>query len=102
MDMQSSIESSLREALDLAHLDVLNESHNHGGPGTQTHYKVTAVSSEFEGVGPVKRHQRLYGLLNQQLQNGVHALALHTYTPAEWAKKNGAAPLSPDCLGGSN
>tara|TARA_R100001377_G_scaffold2036_1_gene1435 strand:+ start:273 stop:581 length:309 start_codon:yes stop_codon:yes gene_type:complete len=102
MDMQRSIEASLREALLLEHLDVLNESHNHGGPGTQTHYKVTAVSTEFEGMGPVKRHQRLYGLLTEQLHNGVHALALHTYTPTEWAKKNGAAPLSPDCLGGGH
>ena len=102
MDMQSSIEAKLREALVLERLDVLNESHNHGGSGTQTHFKVTAVSPEFEGMGPVKRHQRLYGLLDEALQNGVHALALHTYTPAEWAKKNGAAPLSPDCLGGGH
>jgi BolA protein len=102
MNMQSSIEAKLREALVLERLDVLNESHNHGGSGTQTHFKVTAVSPEFEGMGPVKRHQRLYGLLDEALQNGVHALALHTYTPAEWAKKNGAAPLSPDCLGGGH
>lgn len=102
MDLQSSIEARLREALVLERLDVLNESHNHGGPGTQTHFKVTAVSTEFEGMGPVKRHQRLYGLLDEALQNGVHALALHTYTPAEWAKKNGSAPQSPDCLGGSH
>ena len=102
MDMQSSIEASLRSALELEHLDVLNESHNHGGPGTQTHFKVTAVSAFFEGVGPVKRHQHLYGLLSEQLHGGVHALALHTYTPAEWAKKNGTAPLSPDCMGGSH
>lgn len=101
MNMQSSIEGKLREALVLEHLDIVNESQNHGGPGTQTHYKVTAVSAEFEGVGPVKRHQRLYGLLSEPLQNGVHALALHTYTPAEWAKKHGAAPQSPDCMGGS-
>lgn len=101
MDVQSSIEARLREALVLEHLGVINESHNHGGPGTQTHYKVTAVSAEFEGMGAVKRHQRLYGLLDEALRNGVHALALHAYTPAEWAKKNGAAPLSPACLGGS-
>ena len=102
MDMQSSIEARLREALVLEHLDVLNESHKHGGSGTQTHFKVTAVSTEFEGIGPVKRHQLLYGLLSVALENGVHALALHTYTPSEWAKKNGSAPQSPDCLGGSH
>jgi BolA protein len=30
----------------------------------------------------------------------VHALALHTYTPGEWAEQ-GAAPASPTCRGGS-
>jgi BolA protein len=29
-----------------------------------------------------------------------HALALHTYTPQEWAE-TGAAPASPTCAGGS-
>jgi stress-induced morphogen len=102
MNMQDSIEARLRGALPLEHLDVLNESHKHGGPGTQTHFKVTAVSTEFEGVGAVKRHQKLYSLLQEELANGVHALALHTYTPAEWALKHGSAPLSPDCLGGGH
>jgi BolA protein len=29
-----------------------------------------------------------------------HALALHTYTPGEWAQID-AAPASPTCAGGS-
>lgn len=102
MTLQNSIESSLRAALPLEHLDILNESHKHAGPGTETHFKVTAVSAEFEGMGPVKRHQRMYQLLATQLNGGVHALALHTYTPAEWARKNGVAPRSPDCAGGQH
>ncbi len=102
MTVQESIEASLRAALPLAHLDILNESHKHAGPGTETHFKVTAVSTAFEGLGPVKRHQRLYQLLEQQLRDGVHALALHTYTPEEWARKNGVAPRSPDCAGGQH
>ena len=30
----------------------------------------------------------------------IHALALHTYTPDEWAQAGGA-PDSPTCRGGS-
>ncbi|NAS94258.1 BolA family transcriptional regulator, partial [Pseudomonas syringae pv. actinidiae] len=33
------------------------------------------------------------------LMGEFHALALHTYTPDEWAK-TGAAPASPTCAGG--
>jgi BolA protein len=102
MNVQQSIESTLRAALPLEHLDVLNESHKHAGPGTETHFKVTAVSPAFAGLGPVKRHQRMYDLLQSQLRAGVHALALHTYTPEEWARKNGVAPRSPDCAGASH
>lgn len=101
MSMQKSIETQLQASLPLSQLIIENESHNHGGSGTETHYKVTAVSEAFEGVGAVKRHQKMYSLLSEALANGVHALALHTYTPAEWAHKNGQAPQSPDCLGGS-
>jgi BolA protein len=36
------------------------------------------------------------------MQNGpLHALAMHLYTPDEWREKDGEAPASPDCLGGS-
>ncbi len=102
MSMQKSIETRLNESLPLTRLLVENESHKHGGSGTETHYKVTAVSQAFAGVGPVKRHQQVYALLSEALANGVHALALHTYTPEEWEKKHAQAPQSPDCMGGSH
>ena len=35
------------------------------------------------------------------LQVEVHALALHTYTAAEWQAREQAAPASPECHGGS-
>lgn len=102
MKVQAAIESRLREAIALEHLDILNESHMHSGPATESHFKVTAVSSAFEGMSAVKRHQRLYQLLDEQLRNGIHALALHTYTPAEWQRKNAVAPRSPDCMGANH
>jgi BolA protein len=101
MSMQNRIETYLKESLSLTHLTVENESHNHGGAGTETHYKVTVVSDAFSGLGAVKRHQKIYALLAQALANGVHALALHTYTPAEWTEKNSQSPQSPSCMGGS-
>lgn len=89
-----------REALAPTHLEVINESHNHGGSGTETHYKLIAVSAAFEGQRAVARHQRLYALTAAERETGLHALALHLYTPAEWAAVAGA-PDSPACRGGS-
>jgi len=102
MTIQADIEGKLAQALAPAHLQVLNESSQHNVPAnSETHFKVVVVAAEFEGQRKVARHQRIYGLLSDELAGPVHALALHTYTLAEWTERHGAAPLSPPCLGGS-
>jgi len=101
MQMQNQIEEKISAALAPQHLEVINESGNHNvPPGSESHFKVVMVSEAFAGESLVKRHQRLYQLLADELQSGVHALALHLYTMDEWREKNGAAPLSPPCMGG--
>lgn len=101
MIMQQQILDRLRGGLEFSHLEVINESSGHNVPaGSETHFKVVAVSAAFAGLSAVKRHQAIYALLREPLSSGVHALALHTYTPDEWAMQ-GAAPESPACRGGS-
>jgi BolA protein len=97
MTMQQRIEAALA-ALRPQHLQVLDESHMHSR-GLQTHFKAVLVSDQFAGLNAVKRHQKVYATLGD-LMGEFHALALHTYTPEEWAK-TGAAPDSPTCAGGS-
>lgn len=100
MSMQTTIESRLAAGMTATHVEVINESHRHNVPqGAESHFKVIVVSDEFAGMTPVKRHQRIYQLLAEELRGGVHALALHTYTPQEWHERN-TAPASPPCLGG--
>lgn len=86
------------QALSPGHLDVLDESHMHSR-GLETHYKVVIASEAFEGRPAVRRHQAVYAALGG-LMGEIHALALHAYTPAEWAAQ-AAAPDSPRCMGGS-
>nr|WP_297459642.1 BolA/IbaG family iron-sulfur metabolism protein [uncultured Halomonas sp.] len=100
MSVQARIEDKLH-ALEPDHLTVENESHRHSVPAnSETHFKVTLVSSRFEGLMPVKRHQQIYTALAEELSGPVHALALHLYTPVEWAARGNARPDSPNCLGG--
>ncbi len=97
----ASMAERIRQALSALapqHLRVDDESHMHSR-GLETHYKAVIVSEQFAGLRPVQRHQRVYASLGD-LMGRFHALALHTYTPAEWAAQ-GAAPDSPRCLGGS-
>lgn len=84
-------------ALQPQHLELLDESHMHSR-GLETHYKAVIVSEQFAGLNAVKRHQKAYAAVGE-LMSQVHALALHTYTPDEWAEQ-GVAPASPTCKGG--
>ncbi len=102
MSIQQEIEEQLTQQFRPAHLEVVNESHQHSvPPNSETHFKVVIVSDNFEGRRKVARHQQVYGALSSQLQGPVHALALHTYTATEWQARSQSAPESPDCLGGS-
>jgi BolA protein len=102
MSVQQDIETKLRQVFDPDYLQVVNESHQHSvPPDSETHFKVVIVSGDFDGRRKVARHQQVYSALASQLAGPVHALALHTYTTAEWQQRQGEAPPSPDCLGGS-
>ncbi|MFA5678464.1 MAG: BolA family protein [Pseudomonas sp.] len=97
--VQSALEQAL-QTLAPIHMELLNESHMHAvPPNSESHFKLVIVSQEFDGLNAVKRHQTVYRTLGDLMQQ-IHALALHTYSPAEWQARNGA-PDSPDCMGGS-
>ena len=101
MTVQASIESKLTEQLHPLHLQVENESNRHNvPPGSESHFKVVVVADAFEGKNLVARHRMINEILADELQNRIHALALHTYTRQDWQDKNGNAPMSPPCLGG--
>ena len=100
--LQERIIQKLADALDLQHLEVVNESGNHNVPaGSESHFKVVLVSETFETLPLIARHRKVNGILSHELANDIHALAIHTYTEKGWRKKNGEAPMSPPCLGGN-
>lgn len=101
MSMKNVIESKL-QSLQPAFLEVVNESNKHNVPkGSESHFKVTIISSAFEGKTLVARHQMVNGILADELENAIHALALHTMTQSEWSGRGGKSNNSPPCLGGS-
>ena len=101
MSVQDTIQAKLSAALQPSMLEVANESHMHGGPATESHFNITAVSAKFTDLSLVRRHQSVYKLLHFELAGGVHALAMHLYTEQEWEQRQGSSPTSPDCRGGS-
>ena len=88
MALQERIQSNIRAELAPSHLEVINESHMHKVPkGAETHFKVVIVTERFDGLSAVKRHQLVYGVLAEEMKSkpGIHALAITSRTPAEWA-----------------
>lgn len=101
MTRQQTITDKLQQAFSPEHLEVENESHMHNVPeGSESHFKVTIVCNDFDGMMLIKRHRMVNEVLREELDGGIHALALHTMTMEEWFKK-GKAPDSPLCMGGS-
>lgn len=102
MNRQQQIEALIQDEFSSEYLDVMNESHMHNvPPQSETHFKVTLVSNDFIGKSKVARHQKVYSVLGGMMQEGLHALALHTYTLEEWQLKQQQSPDSPNCMGGS-
>lgn len=101
MSVEATIRQLVEDSLQPIALQIENESHMHSGPATESHFKLTVVSEQFEGKRAVQRHQQLYGLCGELLKGQVHALALHLYTPTEWQARQGSIPESPRCMGGS-
>ena len=102
MTVEQDMRRRLAEAFAPDYLEVVNESHQHSVPAnSETHFKVTLVSGQFQGLRQVARHQRVYAVLAELLAGPVHALALHTYTEQEWHARRELAPASPECRGGS-
>lgn len=101
--MQKTIETKLRQAFSPEVLTVINESSSHSvPPGSETHFRVELVTSLFDSLSRIARNRKVYEVLAQELNEGVHALSLKLYTPREWQSQGEKAlGESPACHGGS-
>ncbi len=55
--------------------------------GEGDHFEAIVVSQQFAGCSMVQQHQLVYATLGDRMGGEIHALALHTYTPDEWARQ---------------
>ena len=97
---ESRISEVLNSALRPTHFLIDNESHQHAGSQSETHYKVLIVSSVFVGKSRLDRQRVVNDLLKQEFESGLHALTQKTLTPEEWAlQKDQFVFESPACAG---
>ena len=53
----------------------------------QGHYEALVICPAFAGKRSLKRHQLVYATLGTRVGREIHALALQTFTPEEWAER---------------
>ena len=100
MSIKNSIESKL-QSLQPQFLEVTNESHKHNVPrGSESHFKITIVSKEFQGKMLLARHRVVNSILADELAHSIHALTLNPMTIEEWIETGGSVHNPPPCLGG--
>ncbi len=86
---QDRIRQKLTEAFQPVVLNIQDDSKKHAGhaghdPKGETHFSVTIVSAEFEGLSPLARHRLIYAILAEELAERVHALSLKALTPDKY------------------
>ena len=74
------LQSIIQAGLPCQHLEV---------HGDGRHWNAVVVSSAFESLRTIARHQRVYGTLGARMHTDeVHALSIKTFTPSEWATQS--------------
>jgi acid stress-induced BolA-like protein IbaG/YrbA len=75
-----TIHQLLQQGLPCSHLQV---------EGDGRHFYAIIVSTAFEGLSRVRRHQTVYSSLGDYMQEAIHALSMQTFTPQEWEMQRG-------------
>ena len=94
--MIKKIEQRLSKNIECVHLEVIDESPNHGGyNGSISHLKVIIVSNEFIDQSLINRHKLVYKAMGD-LVGQIHAISIVSKTSNQWEESN-EYPSSPEC-----
>lgn len=88
MTMAERMRSKLEAAFAPALLEVIDESEQHRGhggwrEGGETHFRIRMRAAAFDGLSRIERQRAVNRTVAQELEDGVHALALDVAGVAE-------------------
>ena len=79
---QEKIKVLIKKALNTSNIDIVDNSSLHTGHGnvkagdTETHLYIKIRTSEFEGLSKIEMHRMVYKILENEFNNGLHAIEL--------------------------
>ena len=94
--IENKIKDIINDNLSPTVLSIVNESFMHNvPPNSESHFKIVVVSEVFKDINNVKRHQLIYEILDN-LMNEIHALSIYAFDINEY-EKNPVVIDSPNC-----
>ncbi len=84
--MRAKLEAAFAPSL----LDLVDESEKHRGHagyqgGGESHFRLTIISTKFEGQSRLQRQREINEVLREELSGPIHALSVTAKTPDEVA-----------------
>jgi BolA family transcriptional regulator, general stress-responsive regulator len=81
MGLEQEITAALSAAFSPSTLDVINESHLHGGHAGdngsgESHWRVVIVAAAFGAMSRLERHRAVHAALGPGIMGRLHALGL--------------------------
>ena len=84
-ELEATIEAEIPDAEVTVSLPRAHHDRNH----QDAHFAAVVVSPAFEGETLVAQHQMVYDAVGEAMTDSVHALEIETFTPEEYAERNG-------------
>ena len=85
--MTTKIETAIRTALNIHHIEIIDDSDKHAGHKQNSgggHYNAFIISNSFEGKSLIQRHRMVYDALGNMMKNDIHAFSMKTLTVDEF------------------
>ena len=89
MNMEEKIKHALESAINIHHINIINESKNHighaGDDGSgETHFKLMIVSSDFIECNSMQRQRIVNSAIKPLFSSGLHAISVNLLTLEEF------------------
>lgn len=86
MSVRDTIVDKLQSRFSPDHLEVIDESNKHFGhagwrEGGETHFRVRIATRHFEATSRLAQHRQIMDVLDAELKDRVHALAIEVLPP---------------------
>jgi len=88
---KEKIERIVNEAFSPKYLEIEDETWRHAGHAGAVsgkgHFNMVIISDRFEGVNLLDRNRMVFGSLEKEMEEEIHALSVKTFSPGEWKKE---------------